>query len=117
VRVWDVESETERKALAGHTGAVYSVDVSPDGQLLISAGADKNALVWDTSTWQRIAELRGSNDEVQSAAFSPDQQHLVAASAVGFVRIYPRETFAPLDEVLRLVPWAHHARPAWLDRR
>jgi WD40 repeat protein len=85
-------------------GAVYSVDVSPDGQLLISAGADKNALVWDTSTWQRIAELRGSNDEVQSAAFSPDQQHLVAASADGFVRIYPRETFAPLDEVLRLVP-------------
>jgi WD40 repeat protein len=104
VRVWDVQGGKELKSLMGHTAAVYSVDISPDGRLLVSGSADRTVLVWDTATWQHFAELRGSADEVGAAAFSPDGQRVGVASADGIVRVYGREMFAPLDEVLALVP-------------
>lgn len=104
LRVFEVETGKELKALSGHTGAVYTVDLSADGHLLVSASADKTVLVWDTVTWQRIAELRGSTDEVTSATFSKDQQRVVASSADATARVYSREMFAPIDEMLALVP-------------
>jgi hypothetical protein len=41
---------------------------------------------------------------VQDASFSPDGQRVVVASADGVVRLYQREMFAPLDELLALIP-------------
>jgi WD40 repeat protein len=46
VRVWDVETGTERVALRGHTGAISDVSVSPDGAHAMSVGADGTVRVW-----------------------------------------------------------------------
>ena len=70
----------------------------------MSGGEDRLAVMWDTTTWQEVAELRGSMAEVQAVTFSADGQHLVVAAADGLARVYPREMFAPLDELLGLLP-------------
>ena len=38
--------------LAGHTGVVYSVAFSPDGNLVVSGSDDKTVKIWDTETAQ-----------------------------------------------------------------
>jgi WD40 repeat protein len=40
----------ELRTLAGHSGYVYGVAVSPDGRRAVSASADKTLQVWDLET-------------------------------------------------------------------
>ena len=45
--MWDLESGRELRTLKGHSAAVNGVAVTPDGQLAVSASADKTLKVWD----------------------------------------------------------------------
>src|SRR5262249_20311499 len=56
IRLWDVKDGRERQALVGLIGAVHSVAISPDGQLLAAAGgyyeprAGGWLRLWDVTT-------------------------------------------------------------------
>jgi WD40 repeat protein len=104
VRFWEVESGREGKPLTDFQGGdVFALNVSRDGRLVI-AGAGRDVAVWDAASGQRLAWLEGSTDVVQDVSFSPDGQQVVVASADGLVRLYRREMFAPLDELMALIP-------------
>ena len=51
---------------------VYSLDFSPDGQLLASGSADGNVVIWKASTGSLLYKLEGHTDEVSSVSFSPN---------------------------------------------
>src|SRR5689334_16713806 len=38
LRIWNLDTRAVTRTLAGHTGTIWSVDVSSDGQLLASSG-------------------------------------------------------------------------------
>ena len=46
VRLWDVESGHELCSFGGHTAAVTSIAISPDGTLAVSASLDRTLRVW-----------------------------------------------------------------------
>ncbi|HET9909004.1 MAG TPA: WD40 repeat domain-containing protein [Anaerolineales bacterium] len=75
VRLWDVGSGLSIGKLEGHTGIVWGVAFSPNGQMLVSVSSDKTAKIWDwnTATLLHSIDLPG---EVVSAGFSPDGQFL-----------------------------------------
>lgn len=50
VRVWDVQSGEQVKRVAGHSGAVLSLQYSPDGKFFASASADKTVRIWNAAT-------------------------------------------------------------------
>lgn len=63
-----------------HTGAVWCLDFSPNGQYLASGGADRTIWVWDFKEDQiyRLAAEHG--DAVTAVAFNPDKTMLVTGS-------------------------------------
>ncbi len=84
IKLWDVATGQEMRALKGHAGRVNSVALSPDGKTLLSGGAASGGvtsasassggqlMLWDMATGRELKTLlKGSND-VSSVAFTPD---------------------------------------------
>ncbi len=73
--------------LTGHTDAVRSVAISPDGMLVASGSRDKTILLWDLATHQPIGgPLHGHTGWVNTLAFNPNGSMLASGSADGTVR-------------------------------
>jgi serine/threonine protein kinase len=70
IQVYDLEVRRLKATLKGHTHAVKSLDFSPDGKLLASAGGTVVRL-WETATWRDTGDFE-HNPEVLCVRFSPD---------------------------------------------
>jgi len=84
----------------GHTGAVQSVDWSPDGTRVVSAGDDALVHVWDARTGRLYFRLSGHQDSVQAVGWSPDGQYIASGSRDHTVRVW-NATTAQLVSVYR----------------
>jgi hypothetical protein len=98
------------ETLAGHSGPVLALAVSPDDQWLCSAGVDQTIRVWDVSDWKLRRTLNNHLGTVHDLAFQPRAEGkpmcLASASEDGTVRIwYP--------EIGRLVRIVRHQVPVF----
>jgi WD40 repeat protein len=75
IHLWEVTSGQSRGTLEGHTGIIWGVAFSPDGQLLASVSSDRTAKIWD---WRKGTLLKSLDfpGEASSVSFSPDGQTL-----------------------------------------
>jgi WD40 repeat protein len=87
VRLWRVTDNAPLRVLKGHTGSVWSVVFSPNGQILASAG-DETVRLWQVTSRASPRVLRGRSGAVTSVAFSPDGQTLASESRDGTVRLW-----------------------------
>jgi WD40 repeat protein len=55
IGAWDLKSGTQTKKFVGHTDGVSCIDMSPDGQKLITGGLDCTIRVWDINTTKELA--------------------------------------------------------------
>ena len=71
IRLWDVAGGQSILKLDGHTGIVWGLAFSPDGQMLASVSSDGTAKIWD---WRNGALIQSLDfpAEVVSVSFSPD---------------------------------------------
>lgn len=79
VFLWNANTGTLIRALAGHSAVVYSVCFSPNGQMVASSSADQTVRLWDIHTGKLIRKLEGHSGEVLGIAFSADGQILASA--------------------------------------
>ena len=109
-RLWDVESGKTVAILEGHTKILGSARFSPDGSLIATAG-DTMVRIWNGATGQPVSVLSiftrgldssGSERSARSAVFSPDGKSLLVSGSDATTRIYSREMFAPLNELIAL---------------
>lgn len=68
--------------LTGHTGSVYALSYSPDGECLASASFDMTCLLWNaTGNCENLNVLSGHKNAVLDVKWSQDGEHLATASA------------------------------------
>ncbi len=73
--------------LTGHQDAVTSVDFSPDGQLLGSAGVGDRLIIWSTSG-DKIQEWQANQKSINSIIFSPDSNYLITSGSDGTLKFW-----------------------------
>jgi WD40 repeat protein len=77
-----------RAVMPGSRGAIMSLDVSRDGEKVVTASRDHTARIFDTGSGRPLEVLRGHDGPVVKAAFAPDGHRVVTASDDGTARIW-----------------------------
>ena len=68
--------------LYGHTGSVYALEYSPNGESLASGNFDKNVLLWNCDmSYSNYNILSGHKNAILDLKWSLDSQNLISASA------------------------------------
>jgi WD40 repeat protein len=80
------------KTLTGHESFVNDLAISPDGQHIISASADRTLKIWDILTGKLLRTLTGHTSFINHLVLSPDGQWLVSASADKTIKIWDIDT-------------------------
>jgi WD40 repeat protein/uncharacterized caspase-like protein len=71
---------------------ILSAQFSPDGKRIVTASADKTAMVWDAVTGNLLLILDDHKDIVSYAEYSPDGKRIVTSSYDNLIRMWDAET-------------------------
>jgi WD40 repeat protein/uncharacterized caspase-like protein len=88
IRLWDVESGRELRALHGHKNWVKSLAVNRNGELLASGSNDRTVKLWNVSSGREIQTLGGHGGPVEAVLFSPDDRWIISGSTDNTIRVW-----------------------------
>jgi RNA polymerase sigma factor (sigma-70 family) len=102
VRLWDVSSGKEVRAMNAHAGEVPAkawitcVAFSPDGTQVAEAARSGTVTLWETATGKEIRHFEAHAGVAWSVAFSPDGQRLVTGGQDRVVGLWDAATGSEL---------------------
>jgi HEAT repeat protein len=100
VKVWDPSTGETLHTLEGHTGAVLSCAIAPDGSYVVSTGEDGTLRVWEPSSGELLRTLEGNQGypgAPRCCAVAPDGSYVVSANVDATLSVWDPST----GEVLR----------------
>lgn len=78
--LWDISGGKIIQTLIGHSVAINTVSITPDGSRAISGSDDKTCIVWDLKSGGKPKILEGHISRVISVSISADGKWAVSAS-------------------------------------
>jgi hypothetical protein len=94
------DMQPNRINFIGHTGPVYGVAYSHDGEQLATAGWDGSVIIWDVRTGVPLRTLRG-DEEALAVQFTPCGKMLATAGMGGKARVWDADAGKVLAEYSR----------------
>ena len=111
---------------AGHNSSVKALDVTRDGQHIISGGIDRTVKVWSVATKSLVSTCAGHTSHVYAVAAMPDGQRILSGSRDCTVRVWLldgtlKKTFSELHphhsvSALVALPDNQHALSGFHDK-
>ncbi len=86
LRIWQTNGKVIN-TIQAHNAAIWAVDISPDGQKIVTAGDDNLIKIWDING-NLLHTLKGHTQKVWDVAISPQGNQLVSASEDNTVKIW-----------------------------
>ncbi len=86
ITVWDLDTRAKLRELRGHADFVTTLALSRSGEMLVSGGLDRSAIIWDLKTGLAKPTIKFEK-EVRSVAFSPDSAVVLAAGRDAPIRL------------------------------
>ncbi|KAF2073848.1 hypothetical protein CYY_004844 [Polysphondylium violaceum] len=80
IKQYDLKTK-RAQVLRGHQDLVLSVDVSNDGQFMLSGSRDKSAMLWDLNSKKPIMSLNGHTSSVTCVAMSKKQNNFAITAS------------------------------------
>jgi WD40 repeat protein len=96
LRLWDLDSGEELRALVGHTHDVWAVAVTPDGRRAISGSRDTTVRIWDLESGEQLRALEVHTDSVDAVAVTWDGRRAISGSCDNTLRVWDLEPGALL---------------------
>ena len=90
----------ERKRLKSHQGGVYTVNLSPDGKIMASAGEDGQIILWTSEGKMIGSPISGHTEAVMVLKFSYNNQLIASGSFDNTIKIWT--TSGGLEEILQV---------------
>jgi WD40 repeat protein len=72
VRIWDLATAKEVRALPVHAAEVASVAFSPDGKTVLSSSFDSELRLWDVATCKELKRFASGKQHMECAVFTSD---------------------------------------------
>jgi WD40 repeat protein/class 3 adenylate cyclase len=96
VRIWDVSTGKELRSIAAVSSTFLSVDLSPDGRLLVTS----DLRLWDAKDQTDRAAFTGHERGITSCSISPDGRLAVSGDQIGLLKLWDTSTLAELRTIL-----------------
>lgn len=78
VQIFDTNSRSLLRQLAGHRRPVHAVSFAHDTQHLLSGGDDATVRLWDIASGSQLSRLDGHGDYVRALAVGPSSHDVWA---------------------------------------
>jgi WD40 repeat protein len=73
IKLWDVREKNNYAMLKHHSKPINSIDISPDGNCLLSGSEDNTTKLWDLRSPQKVLSTYTEHDApVFKAIFNPE---------------------------------------------
>ncbi len=106
IRVFDIDNGNLKYVLDGHTNSVFTVQYSPDGRFLLSAGRDAHLRIWDAAAdYKPLKAIPAHLFAINHIVYSPDDQYFATCSMDKSIKIWSAATF----QLLKVIDKARHA--------
>ena len=104
------ESVEWLRRLKGHSGSIYSVDISGSGERMLSGSEDFTAIVWDARSGRIVRKFTGHNSNVRAVSISADGQYALTGAFDGSVLFWKCDSGQVIHSLAGHTQWVTSTR-------